>query len=135
MCEISGKSNQWSQEHVILAPENHTVFITNEKILDILDAQQETYLSVDPVVERYEATDYPVEFLNSSILSGLPPHKLDLKIGAPIILVHDLNASKLYNGTKLRIKSLKRCVIETDILSGRFKDDIVFIPRIPLNSF
>lgn len=40
--------------------------------------------------------------------SSLFLHKLKFKVGAPIILIRNLSEAKLGNGTRLRIKSLKK---------------------------
>lgn len=98
----------------------------------MFEAQQDTYLSVDTVVDRYQVTDFPVEFLNSLNPTGLLLHKFILKIGALIILIRNLNAPKLCNGTRLQVKSLKKNVIEVKILTGCAKGDIIDIPRIPM---
>jgi len=50
-------------ERVILAPNNDAVCKINEKIFDMFEAQQETDLSIDSVVDHDQATDFPVEFL------------------------------------------------------------------------
>jgi len=59
---------------------------------------------------RSSCIDILIEFLSFLNRSGLPPHKLDLKIGAPIILTRKLNALKLWNGIRLRGLSLKKRV-------------------------
>ncbi|XP_044019163.1 uncharacterized protein LOC122859540 [Aphidius gifuensis] len=116
----------------ILAPKNDTVNVINEKILSMFEADEKTYISFDTLSDQDDAVDIPIEFLNSLNPSGLPPHKLDLKIGAPIILMRNLNAPKLCNGTRLRIVSLKKNLIEAEILTGSASGQIVYIPRIPM---
>jgi len=98
----------------------------------MFQAHQQTYLYIDNLTDQDNAIDIPIEFLNSLNPSGLPPHNLDLKIGAPIILMRNLNASKLCNDTRLRIVTMQRNVIEAKILSGSAQDQVVFIPRIPM---
>ncbi|GBP48366.1 hypothetical protein EVAR_96404_1 [Eumeta japonica] len=53
-----------------------------------------------------------IGFLNSIMVPGLPPYKLELKIGVPIILLRNLNPPNLCNGTRLRVVPLQRNVIE-----------------------
>jgi len=121
-----------TRERAILAPKNDSVTSINNKILSMFQAHQQTYLSIDNLTDQDNVIDIPIEFLNSLNPSGLPPHKLDLKIGAPIILMRNLNAPKLCNGTRLRIVTMQRNVIEAKILSGSAQGQVVFIPRIPM---
>ena len=100
---LSNKSNEWLRERAILAPKNDIVNIINEKVLSMFEADKKNYISIYTLTNQDEAIDIPTEFLNSLNPSGLPPHKLDLKIGAPIILMRNLNAPKLCNGTRLKI--------------------------------
>jgi ATP-dependent DNA helicase PIF1 len=45
---------------------------------------------------------YPVEFLNILQFSGIANHKLELKVGVPILLLRNLNQLiGLCNGTRL----------------------------------
>jgi ATP-dependent DNA helicase PIF1 len=71
------------------------------------------------------------EFLNTITLAGMPPHRLALKVGIPIILLRNLDAaSKLYNGTHLIIWHLAWRLIIAHIIGGTHGRNIVNIPRI-----
>lgn len=44
---------------------------------------------------------FPIEVLNTLVPSGLPPHRLVLKQGAPIVFLRNLNRRQgLMNGTR-----------------------------------
>ena len=62
----------------------------------------------------------------------MPQHMLQLKVGAPIILLRNMDPPRLCNGTRLQVKQLLRNVIEATILTGCARGQDVFIPRIPL---
>ncbi|CEP13504.1 hypothetical protein [Parasitella parasitica] len=76
----------------------------------------------------------PVKLLNSVESGSLPPHELVLlRIGAPIILLRNLNpAAGLCNGTRLIVRSLRNNILEATIVTGPNAGDIVYIPRIKI---
>uniref|UniRef100_UPI00358E6312 ATP-dependent DNA helicase PIF1-like n=2 Tax=Myxine glutinosa TaxID=7769 RepID=UPI00358E6312 len=126
------KNHEWLCERAILAPKNDIVQDINATIIQQLPDQSTWYKSVDTVVDLDDAVNYPTEFLNSLQPTGVPPHNLQLKVGAPIMLLRNLDASKLCNGTRLTVKTLMPHVIEATIITGCAKGEDVFIPRIPI---
>ena len=130
--ETRYKDTKWLSERAILAPKNVTVNSINDKLLTRMPSPETKYKSVDTVMDKSEAVEYPVEFLNSLEPPNVPPHNLKLKVGATIMLLRNLDAPKLVNGTRLVVKRLNPHVIEATILCGTAKGEDVFIPRIPL---
>ena len=80
-----------------------------------------------------EAANYPMEFLNSSTPGGMPPHRLNLKVGAVIILLRNLDSTRgPCNGTRMVVKQMMSKIIDCEILTRSFKGTRVFIPRVIL---
>ncbi len=56
--------------------------------------------------KQCHAFHHPVELLNTLLPSGLPPHKLVLKVGAPVVFIRNLNREQgIMNGTRGVIQS------------------------------
>lgn len=94
-----------------------------------------TFLSVDTVESNSiaERENYPVEFLNSLSPSGMPPHNLQVNVGAIIMLLRNLNTKGgLFNGTRLQVTKLSQNLISATILTGTAKGNPAFIPWIDL---
>merc|ERR1711954_284365 len=93
-----------------------------------------TYRSCDAVNES-EAHIYPTEFLNTIELPGIPPHNLELKNGAVIMLLRNLNPSEGHvNGTRYVVQNLLPHVIDATAISGSKIGAKIFIPRIWLTT-
>lgn len=78
---------------------------------------------------------YPAEYLNSLNASGLPLAKLALKVGAPVMLLRNLDASRgLCNGTRMIVTDIRPCMLQCHIITGdeRFAGTSVLIPQIEL---
>ncbi len=122
----------WFMERSILAPKNATVNEINKLLLQRLPGGARTYASVDSMPDPEESVQYPTEFLNSLEPAGMPSHLLQLKKFAPVMLLRNLDAPVLCNGTRLIILQMLSHVLEAQILGGKFHGKTVFIPRIPL---
>uniref|UniRef100_A0A0L8GLU6 DNA helicase Pif1-like 2B domain-containing protein n=1 Tax=Octopus bimaculoides TaxID=37653 RepID=A0A0L8GLU6_OCTBM len=119
---------------VILSPKNADCSVVNEEILSRLPTETKTYLSTDSVTSdnEEEAQNYPIEFINFLTLSGMPPHRLNLKLEALIMLLRNLSITQgIRNGT-LGTISAPRDSIEASTISGSHSLTRVMIPRIKL---
>jgi len=128
-------------ERGILTPLNDDVDKLNAEILTQFPGQERTYYSadaLDPNSKTYNSSQetlYSTEYLNSLKFSGLPPHALTLKVGAPITFLRNINAAdRLCNGTRLICRALQQYVIEAEPINGPLKGTRVFLPRIILTS-
>jgi len=95
-------NREWPCEREILTPTNETVWEINEQMMSkgIFE-----YLLVDNVMDTEQVTLYhiPIKFLNFLKLSGVPSHKLRLKVSVPVLLMRNLEAPGLSNDTRLQI--------------------------------
>ncbi|XP_068083501.1 serine/threonine-protein kinase par-1-like [Anabrus simplex] len=84
--------------------------------------EERMYLSVNLILNQDNAVHYPVTFLDSVTAPGLPPHKLTLKFGVPIMLLHNFSTPKLCKSTQLQMlekiavmTGLSRSVVEKEL--------------------
>jgi hypothetical protein len=121
----------------ILTPRNNTSMDVNEDVLNRLEGDARLYESVDMVKsdDPDEHIQHPIEWLHTQTPSGLPPHKLNLKVGAPIILLRNLSFDNgLCNGTRLIVNELRDHIIKATIVTGKATGKEVLLPRIKLES-
>ena len=79
----------WVSSRAILCPRNEMVDNMNDRVLDVFPGDMTTYFSANSVAEVDQRSVYPTEYLNSLTLSGLPPHKLNVKLGATVIIAKE----------------------------------------------
>lgn len=80
-----------SQCSAILCPRNKDAITINENVLNLLDGKIPTFYSIESVEceDSSEKDYYAIEFLNSLTPAGMPPHELNLKEGAIIMLLRN----------------------------------------------
>ncbi|GJT69723.1 DNA helicase [Tanacetum coccineum] len=128
------------QDKAIIYPKNDMADTINAKILSLLSTTTRVYISHGDVVPHgHDGGEvellYPKEYLNTLTFAGLPPHRLELKIGTPVMLLRNINiAGGLCNGTRLIVTQLLPKVIEARIITGTRVSQKVFLPRIPLTT-
>jgi ATP-dependent DNA helicase PIF1 len=124
-------TNEYLHERTILAPRNKEVSLINAMVLNYLPGAQVDFLSADSAEDTEVANTYLSEFLNTLEVSGMPSHKLSLKIGAPVILLRNLDPlAGLHNGTRLIVRRFTMRVVEVEIITGKWADNVAFIARI-----
>ena len=81
---------QWMRDRAILAPKNTVVDTLNASLLNEMSGEGRVYLSFDTALDTESAATFSVEFLNSQRPSGLPAHRLHLKVGCPVMCIRNL---------------------------------------------
>ncbi|XP_058752595.1 uncharacterized protein LOC131625781 [Vicia villosa] len=130
---------EFLQGKVILASTIEVVDKINNYVLDLLPGEEKEFLSFDSIDrtdtsynEAYEVLT--PEFLSKLRTSGLPNHKIKLKVGTPIMLMRNLDqADGLSNGTRLIVTRFANHIIEAKIMSGKNIGNIFYIPRMSMS--
>jgi hypothetical protein len=126
------------QDRAILTPKNATVEEINDYVMSLIPGEETTYLSCDTPLSNNSAGSRPddihtPEFLNTINASGVPNHKIKLKVGVPVMLLRNLDpTSGLCNGTRLIVTKMSRYVLEGKVITGSNIGDTVYIPRLSL---
>ncbi|XP_035837377.1 uncharacterized protein LOC110878849 [Helianthus annuus] len=122
----------------ILAPKNEVVHEINDRLLAVFPGEEKEYLSSDSLCPTEDGNVdqqkiYSPDVLNGLKVSGLPNHRLVLKVGVPVMLLRNIDQRNgLCNGTRLKVTKLYSCVIEAEIISGGNIGSRTFIPRMNL---
>ncbi|XP_076904248.1 uncharacterized protein LOC143559609 [Bidens hawaiensis] len=127
------------QDRALLAPLNEVVQEINERMLAIFPGEEVEYLSSYSLAECEDVSEdfaphlYSPDLLNDLKMSGMPNHRLVLKVGVPIMLLRNINRKKgLCNGTRLQVVSLVRRVIDAKVVSGMNIGYRTLISRVTL---
>jgi hypothetical protein len=110
----------------LLCTTNAKVDDINERIIhtDVLgtafqDRESREYFAVNSIVEQEMRDRFPQEILDAHEQSGLPPNKLLLKVGCPIIMLRNYGVREgVVNGTRLVITELHDNCVKARILTG-----------------
>jgi ATP-dependent DNA helicase PIF1 len=109
----------------------------NVRILTRLIGETRVYDTINfinfNIIEEGNRPDIFIEFLRAQNPSGLPPARLELKIGTLIICFRNLfPREKLCNETRIIITKLREYFIKIKIISGQFHGKDRVISRITL---
>ncbi|XP_073120339.1 uncharacterized protein [Henckelia pumila] len=118
----------------ILTTRNDFVHEINDVLINRFPGEETTYFSCDENTYTCTIPDQE-ELFHSLTPQGLPPHKLTLKLNAPIILLRNINPNEgLCNGTRLLCKGFTPNIIYAEISVGVHAKKTVFTPRITLEA-
>ena len=126
------------EDGAILCPTTECVDQVNEFILSLIPGNEVTYLSSESPCkfeeqENAQAEWFTTEFLNDVKCSGIPNHRVKLKVGVPIMLLRNIDqASKICNRIRLQVTHLGKNVIGAKVITGKNIGDQIFIPRMNL---
>ncbi|KEH28056.1 PIF1-like helicase [Medicago truncatula] len=126
------------QERGILAPTLDSVEHVNEYMMSLIPGEEKEYLSSDSVCRSGENYDvqsewFTTKFLNGIKSSGIPNHRLKLRVGCPVMLMRNIDqANGLCNGTRLTVTHLRKSTIAATVTTGKRAGTRVFIPMMNL---
>jgi hypothetical protein len=125
------------RDRAILTTKNDIVADINVRILTRLTGETRVYDTVNFInfntMEEGSRPDISIEFLRAQNPLRLPPARLELKIGTPVICLRNLFFREgLYNGTRIIISKLREYSIKIKIIGGQFHGKDRVIPRITL---
>ena len=130
----NSKDEKYYSDKAILAPKNVDINMLNDVALNMLsDDPAHVFYSADHLADEDNSDMYQQEDINNVEDSSLPPHKLILKRGAPIMLLRTINARiGACNGTRMIVKDFTPRLIDAIIVSGKFAGQRLFLPRCSL---
>lgn len=129
---------KYIRERAILTPKNTVVDHLNRLILDnipgdVIEYASSDYLDLSDGPDQNLTSAFPVEYLNSIKLPGMPPHQLVLKVGVVVMLLRNMNQCVgLCNGTRMVVRKCLKHSIVCEIISGSFEGSQHVIPRIEI---
>ncbi len=127
------KRPDWLCSRAVLCPTNEAAEEVNNLMSEKFPGQGREYKSSDKLTNESRHHQYPEEFLNTITSAGIPPHKLNIKKGCPIMLLRNLDPIKGHcNGTRYIVNELHDHVLDATVATGVHVGRRVFIPRIPM---
>jgi hypothetical protein len=123
------------RDRAILTTKNDTVADINVRILTRLAGETRVYDAINSInfdtIKESNRPNISIEFLRAQNPSGLPPARLELKIGTPIICFRNLfPRERLCNETRMIITKLREYSIKIKIIGGQFHGEDRVISRI-----
>lgn len=129
-------TEQLSERAILTTTLKSAMFVNNHVIAGIPGGEMD-YFSADSVqsVDPADAANFSLEYLHRQQPSGMPPHKLTLKVGVVVMLMRNIDPTNgLSNGTRLTIVRMLPNTILARIISECHRGEEVFINRMELVS-
>ena len=121
----------WLLSRAIICPTNAEAAEINQKLITQLPGQSWKYYSYDKVLNQTQQHKFPTEWLNRQEKSSMPSHFLELKEGAPIMLIRNLDPKNGHvNGSRYIVMKLSPNVIYAELATGPKAGEKLMIPRI-----
>jgi len=127
-------------DRVLLTPTNKHAAILNDHMLQLIPGPDNYRHSIDaPVMDKTKQCHkliIPTEFMKTLTPPGMPPHILNLKVGAVYMLLRNMNVKEgLCNGSRFHILKINRYSILCQLIPsgpGAHDDEplIFLLPRI-----
>ena len=120
-------------ENAILTPKNENVRKINTMAIAKFPGILTQYKSINTICDDSHQCQYTNEYLDSLEINGLPEHLLNLKIGAPVIVVRNIDPlNGVYNGTRGLVTKLGTSIVKIKIMDTNKQYKEVILYRIPL---
>lgn len=135
--ECSAATVSQLSQRAILCPKNEHCKKINDQLIQRMPGESVTFLSIDSIDthDDDERLNFPEDLLNNITPNGMPPHKLTLKVGMPVILLRNLSLKDgLINGARLVVLEVTHFVMKAQIATRKFTGRLVLIPRMDLTS-
>ena len=88
---LKNNNHTWVHERAIICSQNEDVEEINKICLEKIQSNSHVYRSDDRLIQSMDTEMIPTEILNAHTPPGCPEHHLELKIGAPILLLRNLD--------------------------------------------
>ena len=82
---------KWLISRAIICPTNSDCDQINRILMKKIRGDAKIYRSFDKILNVDQEHNFPTEFLNSREHSSMPSHIMELKVGAPIMLLRNLD--------------------------------------------
>jgi len=125
-------------KRAIMAFRNDTVDDFNNLMVERMPGAEHSFEAanyIDIGQNAAVAEPFAVEYLESISLALLLASCLQLRIGEPIILLHNLGScERCCNGMRMRVLGIRRNCMEVAIMDKRFDGKVCLLPRIKLTT-